>query len=336
MDELHTEVRAECGGRKGWPVAARVDDSGRQVASGPLSLSEEQLEQFAALKARCADVLFADEMKLSNDDVALRFLIARNFDVEKAEAALRGSMEWRRRNDVNEIFAWSAENVPHDVVMRSHQDGLCGFYGFCTEGYPVFWDCFSQAGLEQLLAEHGMDTCTRWHHTTMERMREHAKLLQVDRFNCVVDLRNVSARAIVMGKIGTMLKTQMKQDQEVYPECMRRMFIVNAPYGFSTVWNWAKVMLDSRVQEKITVDGKRSAGDALSRCLTPKNVPVEFGGEGKADWTQCRPVPTAKRSIFRAPMYLERLRTLGALSSDADADGSPAAGHTPCDIASEG
>ena len=120
--------------------------------------------------------------------------------------------------------------MPADIVQTSH-DGICGFYGYDSESYPVWWERPNQKGIEELIKTYGIDAIIMWHQYTMERIRDHMKDMGVDRFSFVIDLSGVSGMAVIMGKIGTLIKAQAKQDQEVYPEMMRKMLMINAPRG---------------------------------------------------------------------------------------------------------
>ena len=319
VDVVSSRVATATGARVGWPVAAYVDSEGRQNRSGPLTLTAEQMLGFESARAQLRGVALGDCNRLSDEDLILRFFIARHFDVEKTVEGVQGSVQWRATVGADQIFAWGSGAVPWDIVKTSHQDGVCGFFGVCEEGYPIWWEIPDQKGCEQLLETHGQAVLLKWHHVMMERMREHAKLLGVDRFNCVLDLRAISGRAVIVGKLGEQLKAQTKQDQEVYPECMRRMFIVNAPFGFSAVYSVVKLLLDARVQKKISIDRARRDGDTLSQAVTADNTPKEFGGTATVDWEQCRMVPSDKQYIFAAPAYVDRLRELDLLREGADA-----------------
>jgi hypothetical protein len=55
------------------------------------------------------------------------------------------------------------------------------------------------------------------------------------------------------------LKQVAQCDQSNYPEVLQRVYVVNAPFIFSTVWGVIKGFLDKRVQDKIRILGGSKA-----------------------------------------------------------------------------
>ena len=309
------------GRRLGWPAKSRVGArSGRQIKSGKITISIEQTKSFEKVITACKDVDYCDPHILTEEDLLLRFYIARSYDVKATLQAVKAYTKWRKEKDINNIHAWCAKHVKPEWLYKTHYKGYCGFYGFCKEGYPIWWECPEAKGLETVLKTIGKEKALRCHHAMLERTREHCKLLGVDRFQYVIDLRYLPVMSIITGSLSEYLKEQIREDSEYFPECMCRMIIINAPMGFSTAYNFVKYLLDDNVKSKISVDGARSAGDTLSQVATKANVPAEFGGAAAVDWDVCRPVATSDTNIFRASMYTDRLRKLGVLKTSCDDD----------------
>lgn len=58
---------------------------------------------------------------------------------------------------------------------------------------------------------------------------------------------------------------------------MGHMFIINAPYLFSTVWSLIKPWLDEATVRKIHILGKNPQKE-LSNYIDPSALPAELGG----------------------------------------------------------
>ncbi|OWZ69926.1 hypothetical protein AYX14_04708 [Cryptococcus neoformans] len=58
---------------------------------------------------------------------------------------------------------------------------------------------------------------------------------------------------------------------------MGHMFIINAPYLFSTVWSLIKPWLDEATVRKIHILGKSYKAE-LQQYISAENLPVELGG----------------------------------------------------------
>jgi hypothetical protein len=66
--------------------------------------------------------------------------------------------------------------------------------------------------------------------------------------------------------------------QNYYPERLGRLYMINAPWGFSTVWGVIKGWLDPVTVQKINVLGSGYQKELLAQ-VTAENLPKEFGGK---------------------------------------------------------
>eukprot|EP01062_Namystynia_karyoxenos_P011911 TRINITY_DN14279_c0_g1_i1.p1 TRINITY_DN14279_c0_g1~~TRINITY_DN14279_c0_g1_i1.p1 ORF type:complete len:810 (+),score=315.40 TRINITY_DN14279_c0_g1_i1:172-2430(+) len=293
-----------------WPPPDHCID-GRQARSGPHMLHEEHFRAVDELRAAIAHMLpiSGDCRRLSDEDLMIRYLVARQWKVEAAREMLEHALEWRKKEGINDIFEWAARTMPVDITLRSHCQGICGLYGCDQEGNPVMWERPSANGAAILLKEFSRADVIKWNISIIERSREMAKALNVDRYTCVVDLCDLGLRNL-LGDAGSLLKEQSKQIQEVLPEAMRKMFIVNAPMGFSSFWSVISVVLDKRVQEKISIKGKRYQGDPLSQWVPIEETPVEFNGEAIVDWEMQRMKPDSRplTALRGCPSYCHKVK----------------------------
>ncbi|XP_033088771.1 SEC14-like protein 4 isoform X5 [Trachypithecus francoisi] len=68
----------------------------------------------------------------ADDYFLLRWLLARNFDLQKSEDMLRRHMEFRKQQDLDNIITWQ----PPEVIQLYDSGGLCGYD---YEGSPVYF-----------------------------------------------------------------------------------------------------------------------------------------------------------------------------------------------------
>ncbi len=66
--------------------------------------------------------------------------------------------------------------------------------------------------------------------------------------------------------------------QDYYPERLGKMYIVNAPWGFSSCWNFIKRFLDPVTIDKIYVLGSSYEKELLAQ-VPSENLPKVLGGE---------------------------------------------------------
>ena len=70
--------------------------------------------------------------------------------------------------------------------------------------------------------------------------------------------------------------------QEYYPETLGTMFIINAPFLFSSIWSGIKIFIDKRTQEKIQILGSNYKNEML-KYVDEENIPNFFGGRADSD-----------------------------------------------------
>ena len=64
-----------------------------------------------------------------------------------------------------------------------------------------------------------------------------------------------------------------------YPETLDRIFIIGAPFFFSTVWGWIKRWFDPITVSKIFVLSPHEVKPTLEAFVDPRNIPKKYGGE---------------------------------------------------------
>lgn len=91
----------------------------------------------------------------------------------------------------------------------------------------------------------------------------------------ILDLKNVSLRQFY--KVKDYVSQASNIGQSYYPETMGKFYIVNAPFMFSTVWNFIKPWLDEVTVAKISILGSDYKPKLLEQ-IPAENLPVEYGG----------------------------------------------------------
>ena len=91
------------------------------------------------------------------------------------------------------------------------------------------------------------------------------------------------------------LTTTITQDN--FPETLYKMFIINAPMLFSVIWSVAKVFIDKKTQNKISIIGGRYKKELL-KVIDINMLPKFLGGKYRAVpnpnhsfWEQINPGP---------------------------------------------
>jgi hypothetical protein len=103
--------------------------------------------------------------------------------------------------------------------------------------------------------------------------RKSGKLLET---SCtIMDMKGVG-----VGKISSVygyLKSVSAISQDYYPERLGKLYIINAPWGFSSVFSFVKGFLDPVTVAKIHVLGSGYQTELLNQ-IPAENLPTQFGG----------------------------------------------------------
>eukprot|EP01006_Ploeotia_vitrea_P030107 TRINITY_DN62571_c0_g1_i1.p1 TRINITY_DN62571_c0_g1~~TRINITY_DN62571_c0_g1_i1.p1 ORF type:complete len:425 (-),score=88.94 TRINITY_DN62571_c0_g1_i1:868-2142(-) len=220
-----------------------------------------------------------DPFLITREDLYIRFLIARKWDLASAKDALAYYNEWRKEFKTNEILTEDFEPKLAELYPAY-------FHGKDREGHPVYVERPDHTNIKELIKLHPPEFYLRWHVYTMERCRQLYKHMGTDRMSVVLDIGGVGYTMLADSKALGFLKAMAQLDQQVYPEHMRWMFIINAPSTFAALWKMLKPLLDERVQHKIHILG-RNYLDELSTYIPLHELPEEFGGKGG----KLKPIP---------------------------------------------
>jgi len=226
-----------------------------------------------------------------------RFLIARQ--KQGREAALQMIEEcgkWRN----TPLKGCNPPACPHDLLKVTvendfkfegydtrHPEGDIvphALYGEDKEGRPIYWEktgiissTFASKvkkiwSVDELVAAHirSQELATvRYAHLSKKYSKS------VEKSVVVFDLKgiNISVDLDAFSYIRQMLRI----DHEYYPERLHKLFIINAPWFFSVIWNIVRPWVDPDTAAKITIIGADYQA-ALQECIDMDNIPVEYGG----------------------------------------------------------
>lgn len=208
----------------------------------------------------------------------LRFLRARKFDLVLAEKMFVETEKWRKEIKLDDLTR-NFEYTEKEQVFAFYPQY---YHKTDKDGRPVY--------IEQLGK---IDLAAMYKVTSSERMlmnlaveyekvgdprlpacsRKAGKLLET----CctIMDLKGVGISKI--GSVYSYVKQASAISQNYYPERLGHLYIINAPWGFSSAFSMVSNMLDPVTVEKIHVLGKGYQTDLLAQ-VPAENLPKAFGG----------------------------------------------------------
>lgn len=123
--------------------------------------------------------------------------------------------------------------------------------------------------------------------------RKHGHLLET----CctIMDLKGVGLSKA--GSVYSYVGSASGISQNHYPERLGKLYVINAPWGFSSVFGMVKRFLDPVTVNKIHVLGSGYKEELLAQ-VPPENLPKQFGGtcecaggcqfSGQGPWTDSK------------------------------------------------
>lgn len=173
--------------------------------------------------------------KIPNYPTLLRFLRARDFNVERSFAMLQESMKWRLENDVDKLLT----DYCMPSVISKHFPG--GWHHYDKEGRPLYILRLGHMDVKGLLKSIGEDGLLK---LTLHVCEEGLKLMEESTIHrnkpvwtwcLLVDLDGLSMRHLWRPGIKALLRI-IETVEKNYPETMGRVLVVRAPRVFPILW----------------------------------------------------------------------------------------------------
>lgn len=224
---------------------------------------------------------------LDSDWSLLRFLRARDFDVNRTALMLRECCQFRRQNDF-----YSSVKHPYDYFDTVNKYYYSGFCHHDYEGHPVIVEEVAKSKPEMILGhipekmvlEYILQKNERILHTVLPAMSR-IKGKRVDQIVMIADLKDAGMSILFQSKVQAYLKLMLTVGQNCYPEILAKSYVVNAPFLFKGLWSIIKGMMDQKTVAKFCIESGNGL-KTLSQVMDVNFLPVSMGGKyaGKMDY----------------------------------------------------
>ncbi|KAF6023796.1 hypothetical protein EB796_017898 [Bugula neritina] len=206
-----------------------------------VDLTKKESSKLLEFKSRVADIKKPELWDEDTDLFLRRWLIARNWNIDKAEVMLRKSMEYRKKINCDTLLT---DYKPPEVLEKYFVGGICGYD---KEGSPVWIDVFPLLDVKDVSG------------------------------NCGVHNKCVNVLSLVMCLGIECFKEIVAAFEDNYPEVLRRVYIINAPRIFVLAYNMVKNVLTARTTGKIHMLGSNWK-ESLLDVMDADQLPVYYGG----------------------------------------------------------
>jgi len=256
--------------------ASKLEQDYIQMFLGKLEPMQES--RLVQLKQYMGELL---KGKVPSDPVLLRFLRARDFNVEKAREMLSTSLIWRKKHGVDKIL--SEYQLP--IAVKDYFPG--GWHHYDHEGRPVFLLRLGQMdakGIIRSIGEEGLTKLTL--HICEEGLRlteesSHKLNTPISTWTMLLDLEGLNMRHLWRPGVKALLHI-IEICESNYPETLGRVLIIRAPRVFPILWTLVCPLIDETSRGKFLFyagnDFSLTPG-GLMEYLPKQHIPDWLGGD---------------------------------------------------------
>ncbi|XP_073146665.1 uncharacterized protein [Henckelia pumila] len=199
-----------------------------------------------------------------DDSTLRRFLRARDLDVEKASAMFLKYLKWKQ------TFVPKGFVSPSEVGNEIRQNKMF-MQGTDKKGQPIA----VVFGERHFMCKGGTDEFKRFLVFGLDKLCSRIPDNGPEKFTIIGDLKGYGYRnSDVRGYLAALSILQ-----DYYPERLGKVFVINAPYIFMTLWKIIYQFIDKNTRNKIVfVDNKRMKATLLEE-IDECQLPEIYGGK---------------------------------------------------------
>jgi len=98
----------------------------------------------------------------------------------------------------------------------------------------------------------------------------------IEQFSMIIDVEGVTT-SLFNAQVRELLNMSADLGQNYYPECVYKIYLINTPFLFSSVWTIIKPFIDKKTRKKFIMEGKNFKSLLLENIYAD-DLPSFLGG----------------------------------------------------------
>ncbi|XP_051636619.1 SEC14-like protein 5 isoform X2 [Manacus candei] len=218
--------------------------------------------------------------KIPKDEHILRFLRARDFNIDKAREMLCQSLSWRKQYQVDYILqSWRPP-----ALLQEYYTG--GWHYQDKDGRPLYILRLGQMDTKGLVKALGEESLLRHvlsiNEEGQKRCEENTNIFgrPITSWTCLVDLEGLNMRHLWRPGVKALLRI-IEVVEDNYPETLGRLLIVRAPRVFPVLWTLVSPFINENTRQKFLIySGNNYQGSGgLVDYVDKEVIPDFLGGD---------------------------------------------------------
>ncbi|XP_044835870.1 SEC14-like protein 5 isoform X1 [Mauremys mutica] len=247
--------------------------------------------------------------KIPKDEHILRFLRARDFNIDKAREMLCQSLTWRKQYQVDYILqTWRPPSL-----LEEYYTG--GWHYQDKDGRPLYILRLGQMDTKGLVKALGEESLLRHvlsiNEQGQKRCEENTNLFgrPITSWTCLVDLEGLNMRHLWRPGVKALLRI-IEVVEDNYPETLGRLLIVRAPRVFPVLWTLVSPFINENTRQKFLIySGNNYQGPGgLVDYLDKDVIPDFLGGECMCNVPEGGLVPKSLYQTDEEPENSDHIR----------------------------
>ena len=256
----------------------QIEDNLQNLNKIKTSITGKEIKGLLDLKEYCASMGLEYRFDLYNNDILLRLLKSRKYNIQETYKAFVEFIKFSRQYDLFNLQKVKFPNFDKIRLFYPH-----GFHKTTIDGNPVFIQMLGELKVsdinrilpEPLLTQYILYKIIEVEKIIFPKCSEKFKK-NINQVFCVVDLLGLST-SLMNKQIMDFVNKLISVCSKYYPGIMENLYFVNTSLVFRSIWAPCKYLYEYDTRERIKLLGFDYKNELLKK-IKFEDLPKFFGG----------------------------------------------------------